>query len=136
MKCKREWKAPSCIFFSSGAHVILFATSGTQSARQPAVKMTSAVKIISWTISNKRWAAERFARSPLVVVVAAAAHPHADFNIVLPLTELFVCLRSLRRHASLERLNLRTRWKNMAAIKRWALAGVAFAGHDAGFYKP
>lgn len=54
-----------------------------------------------------------------VVVVVVAAHPHiVEFNIVLPLTELFVWLRSLRRYASLERLNLHTRWKNMAAIKK------------------
>lgn len=57
--------------------------------------------------------------SAVVVAAAAAAHPHiVEFNIVLPLTELFVWLRSLRRDASLERLNLRTRWKNMAAIKK------------------
>lgn len=99
--------------------------------------MTTTVKIISWTISSKRRAAESSSCSS-AAAAAVAAHPHAEFNIVLPLTELFVCLRSLRRYASLERLNLRARWKNMAAIKEGELSlGVArTTRHDGGFYKP
>lgn len=72
----------------------------------------------------------------VVVVAVAAAHPHAvEFNIVLPLTELFVWLRSLRRYASLERLNLHTRWRNMAAIKTVSSRRGSRARQDRGFYK-